>query len=45
VSHRKPAGEGEDDVKAMSGLDLVEAMMAVFEEVRPAMNRCMQVPV
>lgn len=35
----------EDDVKAMSGLDLVEAMMAVFEEVRPAMNRCMQVPV
>lgn len=35
----------EDDVRAMSGIDLIEAMMAVFEEVRPAMNECMQVPV
>jgi hypothetical protein len=35
----------EGDVSAMSGLDLIEAMMAVFEEVRPAMNACMQVPV
>ncbi len=36
---------GEDEVRAMAGLELVEVMMAVFEEVRPAMNLCMQVPV
>ncbi len=35
----------EPDVKAMTGTDLVETMMAIFEEVRPAMNACMQVPV
>jgi hypothetical protein len=35
----------EADVRAMSGIDLIEAMMAVFEEVRPAMNACMDVPV
>ena len=34
----------EADVRAMNGIDLIEAMMAVFEEVRPAMNECMQVP-
>lgn len=35
----------EADVRAMSGVDLIEAMMAVFEEVRPAMNACMDVPI
>jgi hypothetical protein len=34
----------EADVCAMNGTDLIEAMMAVFEEVRPAMNQCMDVP-
>jgi hypothetical protein len=29
----------------MNGIDLIEAMMAVFEEVRPAMNHCVDVPV
>lgn len=38
-----PLAEG--DVRAMNGIDLIEAMMAVFEEVRPAMNECMQVPI
>ncbi len=33
----------ERDVQAMTGTDLVETMMAVFDEVRPAMNSCMQV--
>ncbi len=36
---------GERDVHAMTGTDLVETMMAVFEEVRPAMNACVQVAV
>jgi len=35
----------EADVRAMNGIDLIEAMMAVFEEVRPAMNQCMDVPI
>jgi hypothetical protein len=35
----------ESDVRAMNGVDLIEAIMAVFEEVRPAMNACMQVPI
>jgi hypothetical protein len=35
----------EADVRATNGVDLIEAMMAVFEEVRPAMNACMQVPI
>jgi hypothetical protein len=35
----------EADVRAMNGIDLIEAMMAVFEEVRPAMNQCMAVPI
>ena len=32
------------EVAGSSGVDLVEAMMAVFGEVTPAMNLCMQVP-
>jgi hypothetical protein len=32
----------EDEVRGMSGLDLVEAMLAVFGEVTPLMNFCMQ---
>ncbi len=31
------------DVRAMTGVDLIETMMAIFDEVRPAMNECMQV--
>ncbi len=34
----------ERDVQAMNGNDLVDTMFAVFEEVRPSMNACMQVP-
>jgi len=33
----------EHDVQSMNGTDLIETMMAVFDEVRPAMNACMQV--
>jgi hypothetical protein len=33
----------EDEVRASSGVDLIESMMAVFEEVTPAMNLCMQI--
>jgi hypothetical protein len=32
----------EADVRASTGLDLVEAMLAVFKEVTPVMNLCMQ---
>lgn len=32
-----------EEVKASTGQDLVEAMLAVFEEVTPAMNECMQI--
>lgn len=32
----------EDEVREMSGLDLVEAILAVFGEVTPLMNFCMQ---
>jgi hypothetical protein len=35
----------ESDVLSMTGVDLIETLMAVFEEVRPAMNACMQVGV
>lgn len=35
----------EDDVHAMNGRDLVETMFAIFDEVRPAMNECMDVGV
>ncbi len=33
----------EAEVKSSTGRDLVESMMAVFEEVTPAMNLCMQI--
>lgn len=33
---------GEKNVSASSGVDLVESMLAVFREVTPAMNMCMQ---
>ncbi len=33
----------EADVQAMNGTDLVETMMAVFDEVRATMNACVQV--
>jgi hypothetical protein len=33
----------EDEVRASTGLDLVESVLAVFREVTPAMNLCMQV--
>ena len=33
----------EKDVRGASGVDLIESMMAIFEEVTPAMNLCMQI--
>jgi hypothetical protein len=30
-------------VRSATGIDLVESMLAVFSEVTPAMNLCMQV--
>jgi len=33
----------EKEVLSSTGLDLVESMMAVFEEVTPVMNLCMQI--
>ena len=33
----------EKEVRASTGVDLIESMMAIFEEVTPAMNHCMQV--
>ena len=33
----------EEEVRGPTGVDLVEAMLAVFEEVRPLMNLCQQV--
>ncbi len=33
----------EAEVRGASGLDLVESMLAVFGEVTPAMNLCMQI--
>ncbi len=33
----------EDEVRRSSGVDLVESMLAIFEEVTPAMNLCMQI--
>ncbi len=33
----------ESEVRRMTGLDLVESMLAVFKEVTPAMNICMQI--
>jgi hypothetical protein len=31
-----------EEVRSATGVDLIEAMLAVFEEVTPAMNLCMQ---
>ncbi len=33
----------QDDVRSSTGVDLVESMLAVFEEVTPVMNLCMEV--
>jgi len=33
----------EEEVRSSTGVDLIESMMAVFEEVTPAMNLCMQI--
>jgi hypothetical protein len=33
----------ESEVRGATGLDLVESMLAVFREVTPAMNLCMQI--
>jgi hypothetical protein len=33
----------ESDVKSSTGLDLVESMLAAYNEVVPAMNLCMQI--
>ncbi len=33
----------EKEVRGSTGVDLVESMMAVFEEVMPVMNLCMQI--
>jgi hypothetical protein len=33
----------EDEVQSATGLDLVESMLAVYREVIPAMNLCMQI--
>lgn len=33
----------EQEVRDSSGVDLIESMMAIFEEVTPAMNLCMQI--
>jgi len=33
----------EADVRSATGVDLVESMLAVFSEVTPAMNLCMQI--
>ncbi len=33
-----------DEVKGSTGSDLIEAILAVLQEVAPVMNLCMQVP-
>ena len=33
----------EEEVRGSSGVDLIEAMVAIFREVTPAMNLCMQI--
>lgn len=33
----------EDEVRGSTGVDLIESMLAVFEEVTPVMNVCMEV--
>jgi hypothetical protein len=32
-----------EEVLESSGVDLIESMMAIFNEVTPAMNLCMQI--
>ena len=34
----------EKEVRGSTGLDLIESMLAVFDEVVPVMNLCMQIP-
>ena len=34
---------GENEVLSSTGVDLVESMMAVYEEITPVMNLCMQI--
>ncbi len=34
----------EKEVKATPGPDIIDAVMAVFDEVTPVMNLCMYVP-
>jgi hypothetical protein len=33
----------EQEVRDSAGVDLVESMLAIFREVTPAMNLCMQI--
>jgi hypothetical protein len=33
----------EKEIRSSSGVDLIEAMMAIFDEVTLAMNQCMQI--
>ena len=35
----------ESEVRGSTGLDLVESMLAIFDEVTPAMNLCMQIEI
>ena len=35
----------EDEVRRSTGVDLVESMLAVFEEVTPVMNECMEISI
>ena len=38
-------GQTEQDIRGTAGTDLVEMMMAVFEEVTAVMNLCSQVSI
>ncbi len=35
----------EDEVRHTTGVDLIESMLAVFEEVTPVMNECMEIKI
>ncbi len=35
----------EEEVRGSTGVDLVESMLAIFEEVTPAMNLCMEISI
>ncbi len=35
----------EDEVRRTTGVDLIESMLAVFEEVTPVMNECMEISI